>query len=128
MTDNVVELLSAKQDALAEQESELQSKLSAVRDQKRRIDGAIRILTGTPATPTRRKTTGKSTVSEQRLAEVSAAMLKDPSREWTVKALVEATGLHQPTVNVAVKMLRDQGRIRLAAKQGNLNIYRTLEG
>lgn len=125
---SVVEILRNQQADLAALENDLFTRLSEVRDRKRKIDGAIRLLTGETATNgSKRKKADpakRATVSDKRLASVMDTLRKQPDRDWTIPDFSKLTGMNQATVNISFNTLRRSGAIRLAGKAGNKNLYR----
>jgi DNA-binding transcriptional ArsR family regulator len=115
--EQVAELRRLAQ-AEAQGRAEVERFVQASRDRERRIVMAIRALEGiAPRAKPVAKATAKATpkISAER-AELIFQTVREAGEPVTTARLIEATELGQSQVSAGLRVLREDGRIRLAGK------------
>jgi len=107
---------------LEQEETQLQTRLTALRAERRKLTQVLRTL-APPTTPVKqpaKRGSGQAHyyVSEETMRQIRAAV-GGLSDEYNAREIATLTGLSQQTVRAALYQLRDQGEVRLTAMKGS---------
>jgi len=124
-TDELAEGLRPRLDELQAEEEQVEAQLRAVREARRRVESAIRALTGESKLSGRPK--GKQWQPSQEKIDAVRAFVEAHPDGVTVPQTVEAGIASKPTADRVLRFLRDREEIRLAGKRGMAMLYKPLQ-